>query len=86
MTSRDTTATAPGGNSPPRGPRQGARPGDFHRARARGVVERLVASGQWKPGDAEVLIVLNAGYDAPRIARLLSDLLVEISASCAPTV
>jgi hypothetical protein len=29
------------------------------------VVERLVAAGQWKPGDPEVLVVLDAGYDAP---------------------
>ncbi|MEU9117954.1 NF041680 family putative transposase [Streptomyces sp. NPDC048483] len=44
----------------------------------REVVERLVAAGQWKPGDPEVLVVLDAGYDAPRIAHLLKDLPVEI--------
>jgi hypothetical protein len=44
----------------------------------REVVERLVAAGQVKPGDPEVLVVLDAGYDAPRIAHLLKDLLVEI--------
>lgn len=42
------------------------------------VVERLVAAGQWKPGDPEVLVVLDAGYDAPRIAHLLAGLPVEI--------
>ncbi|MBB6421594.1 hypothetical protein HDC93_007227 [Streptomyces sp. AK010] len=42
----------------------------------RELVERLVA-GQWKPGDPEVLVVLDAGYDAPRIAHLLNDLPVE---------
>ncbi|MER8090733.1 transposase [Streptomyces sp. NPDC094048] len=42
------------------------------------VVERLVADGQWKPGDPEVLVVLDAGYDAPRIARLLAGLPAEI--------
>ncbi|MFI6937433.1 hypothetical protein [Streptomyces sp. NPDC050287] len=31
----------------------------------RELVERLVAAGQWKPGDPEVLVVLDAGYDAP---------------------
>ncbi|MER5217797.1 hypothetical protein ABT063_46665 [Streptomyces sp. NPDC002838] len=34
----------------------------------RQVVERLVAAGQWKPGDPAVpavLVVLDAGYDAP---------------------
>lgn len=44
----------------------------------REVVERLVAVGQWRPGDPEVLVVLDAGYDAPRIAHLLSELPVEI--------
>jgi hypothetical protein len=44
----------------------------------RELVERLVAAGQWKPGDPEVLVVLDAGYDTPRIAHLLNDLPVEI--------
>ncbi len=44
----------------------------------REVVERLVATGQWKPGDPEVLVVLDAGYDAPRIAHLLDGLPVQI--------
>ncbi|WP_373317118.1 NF041680 family putative transposase [Streptomyces sulfonofaciens] len=44
----------------------------------REVVERLVAAGQWQPGDPEVLVVLDAGYDAPRIAHLLAGLPVEI--------
>ncbi|MCX4706913.1 hypothetical protein OHB06_51175 [Streptomyces sp. NBC_01604] len=32
----------------------------------RQVVERLVTVGQWKPGDPEVLVVLDAGSTAPR--------------------
>ncbi|MFJ8024520.1 NF041680 family putative transposase [Streptomyces sp. NPDC096311] len=44
----------------------------------REIVERLIAAGQWKPGDPGVLVVLDAGYDAPRIAHLLDDLPVEI--------
>ncbi len=44
----------------------------------RGVVERLVAAGQWQQGDPEILVVLDAGYDAPRIAHLLGDLPVQI--------
>uniref|UniRef100_UPI0004C83E77 transposase n=1 Tax=Streptomyces sp. NRRL F-2664 TaxID=1463842 RepID=UPI0004C83E77 len=44
----------------------------------REVVERLTAAGQWRPGDPEVLVVLDAGYDAPRIAHLLAGLPVEI--------
>ncbi|MFJ6252684.1 MULTISPECIES: NF041680 family putative transposase [unclassified Streptomyces] len=47
-------------------------------AQIREVVERLVTSGHCKPGDPEVLVVLDAGYDAPRIAHLLAGLPVEI--------
>jgi hypothetical protein len=38
----------------------------------REVAERLVAAGQWEPGGPEVLGVLDAGYDAPRIALLVT--------------
>ncbi|MYX77649.1 transposase, partial [Streptomyces sp. SID3915] len=44
----------------------------------REVVERLVTAGQWTAGDPEILVVLDAGYDAPRIAHLLSGLPVEV--------
>jgi hypothetical protein len=44
----------------------------------REVVGRLIAAGQWRDGDPEILIVLDAGYDAPRIAYLLDDLPVQI--------
>ncbi|MFD5423875.1 NF041680 family putative transposase [Streptomyces sp. NPDC127069] len=44
----------------------------------RGVVQRLVDAGQWRDGDPKVLIVLDAGYDGPRIAHLLADLPVEV--------
>ncbi len=44
----------------------------------REVVERLVTAGQWREGDPDVLVVLDAGYDAPRIAHLLAGLPVEI--------
>ena len=47
-------------------------------AQLRELVDRLVAAGQWKPGDPEVLVVLDAGYDAPRIAHPLHDLPGEI--------
>lgn len=43
----------------------------------REVVERLLAAGQWKQGDPNVLALPDAGYDAPRIAHLLGDLPVE---------
>jgi hypothetical protein len=44
----------------------------------REVVERLITAGQWREGDPEILVVLDAGYDAPRIAHLLGDLPVQI--------
>lgn len=36
----------------------------------RRVVEDLIAGGQWRQGDADILIVFDAGYDAPRMAYL----------------
>ncbi|MFJ3880752.1 NF041680 family putative transposase [Streptomyces sp. NPDC090077] len=44
----------------------------------RDVVQRLMDAGQWRDGDPEVLVVLDAGYDAPRIAHLLADLPVGV--------
>jgi hypothetical protein len=44
----------------------------------RDVLVRLITAEQWQPGDPDILIVLDAGYDAPRIAHLLADLPVEI--------
>ncbi len=43
-------------------------------AQIRDVTERLVTAGQWRDGDPEILVVLDAGYDAPRIAHLLAGL------------
>ena len=47
-------------------------------AQIRDVVGRLIDTGQWRPGAPDILVVLDAGYDAPRIAYLLADLPVEI--------
>ncbi|MFE4973666.1 transposase [Kitasatospora sp. NPDC056651] len=47
-------------------------------AQIRDMVERLVGVGQWRDGDPEILVVLDAGYDAPRIAHLLDGLPVQI--------
>jgi DDE superfamily endonuclease len=44
----------------------------------RDVVDRLIAADQWREGDPEILVVLDAGYDAPRIAHLLADPPVQI--------
>lgn len=46
----------------------------------RELVHRLITAGQWQPGDPEVLVVADAGYDAPRLAFLLKDLPVQVLA------
>ncbi|MER5786774.1 NF041680 family putative transposase, partial [Streptomyces mobaraensis] len=56
----------------------GADVADVTTVQIREVVERLVTAGQWKDGDPAVLNVVDAGYDAPRLARALADLPVEI--------
>jgi len=43
-------------------------------AQVRQVVTGLMTAGQWQPGDPDILIVADAGYDAPRLAYLLGDL------------
>ncbi|MFJ8782220.1 transposase [Streptomyces sp. NPDC102476] len=47
-------------------------------AQLRGVVERLVAAGQWQAGDPDIVIVSDAGYDVTRLAWVLRDLPVEM--------
>jgi hypothetical protein len=58
------------------------RPGDdlatVTAAQLREVVTRLVAAGQWREGDPEILVVADAGYDGPRLAWLLRDLPVQV--------
>lgn len=44
----------------------------------RRVVEDLIAGGRWCEGDPDILVVFDAGYDAPRMAYLLGGLPVEI--------
>ena len=44
----------------------------------RRVVTDLIAAGQWRPGDLEILIVADAGYDGPRLSFLLADLPVAV--------
>ena len=43
-------------------------------AQVREVVDRLIAAGQWQPGDPDILIVFDAGYDVTRLAHLLTGL------------
>lgn len=51
---------------------------DLTARQVRRVVEDLVAGGRWCEGNPDILIVFDAGYDAPRMAYLLSGLPVEI--------
>jgi hypothetical protein len=44
----------------------------------REVVTRLVHAGQWRPGDADILVVMDTGYDVTRLAHVLADLPVEL--------
>jgi hypothetical protein len=44
----------------------------------RAVVGRLIAARHWRPGDPEILIVCDAGYDVARLAFVLADLPVEL--------
>jgi hypothetical protein len=48
-------------------------------AQLRGVVERIIASGQWKEGDPDVIVVLDSGYDLARLAWLLADLPLDVT-------
>jgi DDE superfamily endonuclease len=47
-------------------------------AQVRQVVTGLMNAGQWRPGDPDILIVADAGYDSPRLAFLLADLPVAV--------
>ncbi|WP_218009975.1 transposase [Actinomadura kijaniata] len=47
-------------------------------AQLRGVVERLVAAGQWQAGNPHIVIVSDAGYDVTRLEWVPRDLPVEL--------
>ena len=51
---------------------------DVTAAQVRDVVGRLIAAGQHRDGDPDVLVVFDAGYDVTRLAFLLADLPVEL--------
>lgn len=42
------------------------------------VVTRLAHAGQWRPGGADILVVMDTGYDVTRLAHVLADLPVEL--------
>jgi DDE superfamily endonuclease len=43
-------------------------------AQLRRVITDLITAGHWRPGDPDILIVADAGYDGPRLAFVLADL------------
>jgi hypothetical protein len=49
-------------------------------AQLREVAGRLAAAGAWRPGDPDILVVLDSGYDVIRLAWLLADLPVVLCA------
>lgn len=44
----------------------------------RRIVTDLITAGQWQPGDPDIMIVADAGYDGPRLSFLLADLPVAV--------
>jgi hypothetical protein len=44
----------------------------------RGVIDRLITAGHWKPGNPEIVVVADTGYDITRLAYLLADLPVQL--------
>jgi hypothetical protein len=52
----------------------------------RHTIARLVAAGHWHPGDPDIWIVADAGYDGPRLAHLWPACLFRYWCGCAQTV
>jgi len=48
-------------------------------AQLREVIARLIAAGRWRPGDPDIIIVLDAGYDLTRLAWLLDGLPADVT-------
>jgi hypothetical protein len=53
-------------------------PTEVTAAQVREVIEQIQATGQHQPGDPDILIVFDAGYDITRLTHLLTDLPVEL--------
>lgn len=49
-------------------------------AQLREVVARLAEAGRWQPGDPDIIVALDAGYNVTRLAWLLADLPVVLVA------
>ena len=46
----------------------------------REVVDHLITAGHWHPGDPNIKIVMDSGYDVTRLAHVLADLPVVLIA------
>jgi hypothetical protein len=44
----------------------------------RAVIDRLITAGHWQPGDPDIVVVADAGYDITRLAHVMADLPVEL--------
>lgn len=44
----------------------------------RTVIGNLIKAGHWRPGDPDIWVVTDSGYDSPRLAFLLADLPVAV--------
>ncbi len=44
----------------------------------RAVLDRLITAGHWRPGDPDIVVVADTGYDITRLAHVLADLPVEL--------
>ncbi|WP_232839997.1 NF041680 family putative transposase [Nocardia aurea] len=42
------------------------------------VIGNLIEAGHWRPGDPDIWVVTDSGYDSPRLAFLLADLPVAV--------
>ncbi len=48
-------------------------------SQVRDIVTQLIAAGHWKPGDPDIMVIFDAGYEPARLAWLLSDLPVQVT-------
>jgi len=47
-------------------------------SQVREVITRLIGAGHWRDGDPAILVIFDAGYDAPRLSFLPGDLPVQV--------
>lgn len=50
----------------------------FTAEQVRGLLERLITAGHHHDGEPDIVVVVDAGYDSPRLAYLMGDLPVQV--------